>query len=140
MARITIWKCMRYALIFMTGLGVLFCAFPALFMQIFSNGNMTLIDTGIPVLRTMLLVEPFFAACIVMKMSLRGAGDTRRVMLVSYGIMGFFRVGCTWAWFKLAPETMTLWGIWMLFAFEMAVQSVILYKIVKGRSWTKLQV
>ncbi len=60
-------------------------------MQIFSNGNMTLIDTGIPVLRTMLLVEPFFAACIVMKMSLRGAGDTRRVMLVSYGIMGFFR-------------------------------------------------
>ncbi len=140
MARITIWKCMRYAIIFMTGLGVLFCAFPSLFMEIFSNGNMTLIDTGIPVLRTMLLVEPFFAACIVMKMSLRGAGDTRRVMFISYGIMGFFRVVCTWVWFKLAPETMTLWGIWLLFAFEMAVQSTILYKIVKGRSWTKLQV
>ena len=46
---------MRYAIIFMTGLGVLFCAFPSLFMEIFSNGNMTLIDTGIPVLRTMLL-------------------------------------------------------------------------------------
>ena len=45
----------------------------------------------------------------------------------------------TWA-YKLAPETMTLWGIWLLFAFEMAVQSAILYKIVKGRSWTKLQV
>ena len=90
--------------------------------------------------RTMLLVEPFFAACIVMKMSLRGAGDTRRVMFISYGIMGFFRVVCTWVWFKLAPETMTLWGIWLLFAFEMAVQSTILYKIVKGRSWTKLQV
>lgn len=140
MARITIWKCMRYAIIFMTGLGVLFCAFPALFMEIFSNGSMTLIDTGIPVLRTMLVVEPFFAACIVMKMSLRGAGDTRRVMLISYGIMGFFRVVCTWVWFRLAPETMTLWGIWLLFAFEMAVQSAILYKIVKGRSWTKLQV
>lgn len=140
LARITIWKCMRYAIIFMTGLGVLFCVLPTLFMQIFSNGNLTLIDTGVPVLRTMLLVEPFFAACIVMKMSLRGAGDTRRVMLISYGIMGFFRVVCTWCWFKLSPETMTLWGIWMLFAFEMAVQSVILYKIVKGRSWTKLQV
>ena len=35
---------------------------------------------------------------------------------------------------------MTLWGIRLLFAFEMAVQSTILYKIVKGRSWTKLQV
>lgn len=140
MARITIWKCMRYAVIFMTGLGVLFSAFPALFMEIFSNGSTTLIDTGIPVLRTMLVVEPFFAACIVMKMSLRGAGDTRRVMLISYGIMGFFRVVCTWIWFRLAPETMTLWGIWLVFAFEMAVQSAILYKIVKGRSWTKLQV
>ena len=31
-------------------------------------------------------------------------------------------------------------GIWLVFAFEMAVQSAILYKIVKGRSWTKLQV
>ena len=140
MARITIWKCMRYAVIFMTGLGVLFSAFPALFMEIFSNGSTTLIDTGIPVLRTMLVVEPFFAACIVMKMSLRGAGDTRRVMLISYGIMGFFRVVCPWVWFRLAPETMTLWGIWLVFAFEMAVQSAILYKIVKGRSWTKLQV
>lgn len=104
MARITIWKCMRYAVIFMTGLGVLFSAFPALFMEIFSNGSTTLIDTGIPVLRTMLVVEPFFAACIVMKMSLRGAGDTRRVMLISYGIMGFFRVVCTWVWFRLARK------------------------------------
>ena len=54
--------------------------------------------------------------------------------------MGFFRVVCTWVWFRLAPETMTLWGFWLVFAFEMAVQSAILYKIVKGRSWTKLQV
>lgn len=140
MARITIWKCMRYAIIFMTALGILFCAFPSLFMEIFSNNNQTLIDTGIPVLRTMLLVEPVFAACIVMKMSLRGAGDTRRVMFISYGIMSFFRVVCTWIWFKIAPGTMTLWGIWILFAFEMAIQASILYKIVKGRSWTKLQV
>lgn len=109
-------------------------------MEIFSNGSTTLIDTGIPVLRTMLVVEPFFAACIVMKMSLRGAGDTRRVMLISYGIMGFFRVVCTWVWFRLAPETRLCGGIWLVFAFEMAVQSAILYKIVKGRSWTKLQV
>ncbi|MEG0837128.1 MAG: MATE family efflux transporter [Akkermansia sp.] len=137
MARITIIKCIKYAVIFMGVLGAIFFVIPGIFISLFAPGNPALVDLGIPVLRTMILVEPFFAACIVMKMSLRGAGDTRRVMLISYLVMGFFRVVCTWAWFTFAPDTMTLWGIWLLFAFESALQSFIFYKIVKGTSWTK---
>ncbi len=140
MARLTIWRCMKYALYFMSALGVLFCAFPTMFMQIFADGNMELIDTGVPVLRAMLLVEPFFAACIIKKMSLRGAGATRRVMFISYGVSLFFRVGVIWAWYNFWPQTMTLWGIWLIFALEMAVQTTIFYRIVKGPTWTKLQV
>ncbi len=140
MATLTIWRCMKYAIIFMSALGVLFCALPHLFMNLFADGNADLINTGVPVLRAMLLVEPVFAACMVMKMSLRGAGDTRRVMLVSYGVNFFFRVGVVWLWYTLAPHTMTLWGIWLIFAFEMSVQTFILYRMVKGKKWTKLQV
>ena len=91
--------------------------FVALFIVLLQVGLMS----GTPVDLTLTQGMSFFAACIVMKMSLRGAGDTRRVMLISYGIMGFFRVVCTWVWFWLAPETMTLWGSWLVFAFEMAV-------------------
>jgi Na+-driven multidrug efflux pump len=140
LARITIYKCIKYAVVFMTVLGLLFFLFPAAFMSIFAKGNMDMINLGIPVLRAMVLVEPFFAACIIMKTSLRGAGDTRRVMFISYGVMGFFRVVCTYFWFTCFPETMTLWGIWLLFAAESAIQCFIFYRIVKGSSWTKLAV
>ena len=75
-----------------------------------------------------------------MKSSLRGAGDTKRVMLISYGVMGFFRVFVTWLWFTFFPSTMTLWGIWLLFAAESALQCFIFYKIVRGKSWTNLKV
>lgn len=140
MARITIFKCLKYAVIFMGTAGVLFFTFPSFFMGIFAGGSPDLISQGIPVLRVMLILEPFFAANIVMKTALRGAGDTRRVMFISYGVMGLFRVGITTFWFTFFPETMTLWGIWLIFAVEGMVQTVIFYKIVKGRSWTKLQV
>lgn len=137
MARITVIKCVKYAMIFMGILGAVFFVIPGFFLSFFAPDSPKLVALGIPVLRTMILVEPFFAACIVMKMSLRGAGDTRRVMIISYAVMGFFRVGVTWAWFTFAPQTMTLWGIWLLFAMESFIQSLIFYKIVKGTSWTR---
>ncbi len=140
LARITILKCIKYAVVFMSILGGIFFILPGPFIEVFAKGNPEMIDLGIPVLRTMILVEPFFAACIVMKSSLRGAGDTKRVMLISYGVMGFFRVGVTWIWFTFFPSTMTLWGIWILFAAESALQCLIFYKIVRGRSWTNLRV
>ncbi len=135
MARITILKCIKYAAVFMGILGALFFIFPSFFFDIFAKNNLDMIELGIPVLRTMILVEPFYAACIVMKSSLRGAGDTKRVMFISYGVMGFFRVIVTTLWFYFFPSTITLWGIWLLFAGESALQCIIFYRIVLGKSW-----
>lgn len=140
LARITIWKCLKYAVIFMSILGVLFFVFPSLWISIFTPGNEAILQSGTPVLRTMLLVEPVFAACIIMKMSLRGAGDTKRVMIISYVVMSFFRMLVPWLWFTYSPSTISLWGIWLLFAFEMFIQTIIFYRIIKGDSWTKLQI
>ncbi len=140
MARITIFKCLKYAVTFMGVAGACFCIFPQFFMGIFANGNQNMIQQGIPVLRVMLILEPFFAANIVMKTALRGAGDTKRVMFLSYGIMGSFRVGLVALWYLFFPNSMVLWGIWLLYAIEGMVQTVVFYKIVKGNSWTKLKV
>lgn len=140
MAKVTIMKCIKYAVVFMGVIGAIFFIIPGFFISFFAPNSPGLVELGIPVLRTMILVEPFFAACIVMKMSLRGAGDTRRVMIISYVVMGFFRVGVTWAWFHFAPQTMTLWGIWLLFAMESLIQTIIFFKIVKGMSWARKNV
>lgn len=140
MARITIFKCLKYAVVFMSLAGAMFFLLAEPLMSVFANGNRAMIEQGIPVLRVMLVLEPFFAANIVMKTALRGAGDTRRVMFISYGVMGFFRVGLISLWFFFFRSTMVLWGIWLIFALEGLTQAIIFYKIVKGRSWTKRQV
>lgn len=140
MARITIFKCLKYGVTFMGCAGAMFFLLPGFFMGLFAPNSPEMVQQGIPVLRVMLILEPFFAANIVMKTALRGAGDTRRVMFISYGVMGFFRVGLVALWFFCFPSTMVLWGIWMLFALEGVTQTVIFYKIVKGRSWTRLKV
>ncbi len=64
----------------------------------------------------------------------------KSVMFLSYGIMGSFRVGLVALWYLFFPNSMVLWGIWLLYAIEGMVQTVVFYKIVKGNSWTKLKV
>lgn len=140
MARITIFKCLKYAVTFMSTAGILFFLFPAFFMGIFTQNNKDMLEQGIPVLRVMLILEPFFAANIVMKTALRGAGDTKRVMFISYAVMGSFRIIFVGLWYLFSPETMVLWGIWLIFAVEGLTQTVIFYRIVKGRSWINLKV
>lgn len=140
MARQTIWKCVQYSCIFMTVMGLILGLFPEPFCAILAGNSPVLLEQGVPVMRTFMLAEPIFAACLVMKMSLRGAGDTRRVMLISYGVMGFFRVGVTWFWSTYFPESLTLTWVWLLFCCDMLVQVLIFQKIIRGKSWTKLKV
>ena len=94
----------------------------------------------VPVVKVFLLVEPFYAAMLMIKMCLRGAGDTRRVMYVSYGCMGFFRVGCLFLWTLFWPETLSLVGIWLLFTIDLAVEYVILNRVLIGLKWARRRV
>ena len=94
----------------------------------------------VPVVQVFLLVEPFYAAMLMIKMCLRGAGDTRRVMYVSYGCMGFFRVGCLFLWTLFWPETLSLVGIWLLFTVDLAVEYLILNRMLNGLRWARRKV
>ena len=59
--------------------------------------------------------QPFFATCIILKTSMRGAGATTTVMRWSFGSMIFYRIGLMWLlhdqpWFDLRA----VWGIFSL--------------------------
>ena len=140
MAMITIRKCMRYSIIFMGSMGIIMCLIPQVFVGMLAGNSSELMEQGIPVVRTFLILEPFFAAAIVMKMSLRGAGDTRRVMYVSYGVMGFFRIVVLFLWHHYMPDTLNLTYIWLLFTVDQIVQAIIFKKFVDDRRWTKLRI
>lgn len=140
MALSTIRKCVLYSVVFMSLMGVAFFACPWLFVEIFASNSEGLMRATVPVVKVFLLVEPFYAAMLMIKMCLRGAGDTRRVMYVSYGCMGFFRVGCLFLWTVLWPETLSLVGIWLLFTIDLAVEYVILNRMLIGLKWARRRV
>lgn len=136
----TVRKCVLYSVIFMGAMGVIFYIFPAFFVNILADNSEQLLAVAIPVVRVFLIVEPFYAAMLMIKMCLRGAGDTRRVMLVSYGCMGFFRVVCLFFWDMLWPETLTLERIWLLFVADMAIEYLILRLMLYDLKWVRRRV
>ncbi len=140
MALATVKKCILYSVIFMGAMGAVFFLFPEFFGGIFAGNSRELLDAVVPVVQIFLIAEPFYAAMLIIKMCLRGAGYTRRVMLVSFGCMGFFRFICMVIWNNFWPESITLAGIWLLITIDMAVEYVLLNRMLNGLRWTRKRV
>lgn len=136
----TVQKCVRYSVVFMGCMGVIFFLFPEIFVDIFASNAGNTSSATIPVVQVFLLIEPFYAAMLMIKMCLRGAGDTRRVMYVSYGCMGFFRLLCLYIWSICWFDTLSLVGIWLLFTVDMAVEYLILNRMLRGLKWARRKV
>lgn len=140
MAVETVLRCVRYSVAFMGSMGVVFFLFPALFVSIFADGSPQLLETATPVVRVFLLAEPFYAAMLTIKMCLRGAGYTRRVMYVSYGGMGLIRMGGLMLWSTFWPETLSLTWVWVLFSLDMAIEYAILHRMLLNLRWVRKKV
>lgn len=136
----TVRKCIRYSVLFMGAMGIVFFLFPGVFARIFASDSPQLMEVAVPVVQVFLIVEPFYAAMLMIKMCLRGAGDTRRVMYVSYGCMGFFRVVCLMLWSYFWPESITLVRIWLLFVVDLAVEYLILQRMLNKLTWVRRRV
>lgn len=140
MALQTIHRCTLYAVIFMGCMGLVFYFFAGFFVDIFASNAAAVHAVAEPVVRLFVVMEPVYAGMLLLKMCLRGAGDTRRVMWVSYGGMGFFRVVCLLMWAHLWPNTLTLHGIWLLFAVDMAAEYCVLRRLVNNLGWARRRV
>ncbi len=140
MALETVRRCRRYSVAFMGCMGVVFAFYPAVFVEIFASNSKGLMEATIPVVQVFIIAEPFYAAMLTLKMCLRGAGYTRKVMLVSFGCMGFFRFVVLMAWATFWPGTLTLRGIWLLFTVDMAIEHFILNRMLCGLKWARSKV
>ncbi len=136
----TIRRCLRYSVVFMGCMGVVFALYPGVFVEIFASNSQGLMAATIPVVQVFIVAEPFYAAMLTLKMCLRGAGYTRKVMLVSYGGMGFFRFFVLFLWSTFSPQTLSLMGIWLLFTVDMAVEYFVLNRMLCGFKWARSKV
>lgn len=132
--------CVRYAMIFMGFFGLFFLLFPRIFVSIFASKSPELASIAAPALQIAGVIQVAFASAIVLKMTLRAAGDVKRVMYYSFFGIAFWRVGVLSFWLEYFPETLNLTTIWVIFACDMLTQATIFWKIFRGQRWTKYYV
>ena len=86
-----------------------------------------------PLLVVCALTQPFFATCIIMKTSMRGAGATPIVMRWSFTSMLFYRVFVLW----MLPHFMqvTLTTVWIVFGMDLLTQAAVFTRLHFKGKW-----
>lgn len=121
---------LRWAMLWMGGLGVIFVLFAQPLMRIF-NDDPALVASGATALIAVALAQPFWAATFVYGGALRGAGDTRSPLLITGSlnwvavVLAFGLVGIGWA---------ELWVVWGVFLLTGPIEAFLFY-----RTWWRIR-
>jgi len=91
-----------------------------------------------PLLVVCALSQPFFATCIVLKTSMRGAGATPLVIRYAFGSMIFFRLGLLWALSRFGE--IGLLGVWIVLSLDIVSQAFIFTRLHFGGKWLDAKV
>ena len=98
-----------------------------------------IVKVGVPVLRLVALAQPALAAANIFTASLRGAGDTRVPVLITW--FGFFAVRIPLAYLLTRPEMrLGLWGAWLAMFVDLYVRGLFFLGRFAGGRWQKLRV
>jgi len=108
-----------------------------------------IVAVGVPVLRLAAFSMPALAACHVLGAGLRGAGDTRYPLLVTW--LGFFlvRLPLTWLlsrglvgtpWGDASGAGLGLYGCWMAMQIDLWARGGLLLARFLGGRWQSIRV
>jgi putative MATE family efflux protein len=119
----------------------LFCPYP---------GQRPIIEAGVPVLRLVAFGMPALASCLILTYSLRGAGDTRVPVLISWA--GFFAVRIPLAYLLTSEQldlgalgtlpgaSLGLFGAWLAMFADLQVRGILtLWRFATG-GWQRIEV
>ncbi len=124
--------CWASAVALMSGMGVFFVFGREFLIGWMAPGSELHLRLAAPLLIVCAMAQPFFATCIILKTSMRGAGATAVVMRWSFGTMFFYRVLVLW----VMPHFMTptLIAVWIVFSLDQVTQAAIFSRLhFKGR-------
>lgn len=130
--------CWKAAVILMSLMGVVFVFGRHTLIGWMAPGSDLHADLAAPLLIVCAVSQPFFATCIILKTSMRGAGATRTVMLWSFGSMLFYRVGVLWSLSTYASITLT--GVWIVLACDLVTQAFIFSRLHFRGKWLDMRV
>jgi putative MATE family efflux protein len=115
--------CWRSAVLLMSAMGLFFVLAREWLIGLMAPQSGLHLHLAAPLLIVCALAQPFFATCIILKTSMRGAGATHIVMRWSFGSMIFYRVLVLWLMAEW--EVATLTRVWIVLSLDLFTQSLI---------------
>jgi putative MATE family efflux protein len=137
MARRAVNWCWLFGVLIMTFMGALFVAVPEFFVRLATNQPELL--TSAPVLLfTTGFIQPLFASYLVLSSALRGAGDTRGPMLITY--LSTYCVRLPLVYLLGLHLGYGIAGVWVALSTELAVRGLLFIARYKNGRWESIRV
>jgi Na+-driven multidrug efflux pump len=115
--------CWKIAAILMGAIGLGFIFGRDALIELMAPKSPMLWPIASPLVLICAAAQPFFATCIILKTSMRGAGATNIVMRWSFGSMIFYRIGVLW-FFKEQPW-FDLRFVWIVLSLDLFTQALV---------------
>ena len=131
------WSAAKMALLLMSVMGVLFILVPEALIRIYTN-EATVIEGGKMIMRILGIAQIPQALSFAIGGSLRGAGDTKKVLYIS--VLGNFviRLGLTWLFIMVFQ--LGLWSVYLAVIIDWSVRSLLLSNRFKRGEWKNIKV
>jgi putative MATE family efflux protein len=131
------WIAAGLSTVSVTAVALIFLAAPRLLVGGFSS-DPAIVALGADALLVAAVAQPFMAFAMVTGMSLRGAGDTRTVLLATVVCALVVRLAATYVF--AIPLGLGLAGVWMGSTADWMVRSVMLAAAYRRGRWRALRV
>lgn len=121
----------------MAFVGVFFFIWPDYFLRLFTKDNEILSIARI-CLRIVAISQPFLAAVMGFSGALRGAGDTRRVLVIT--LTGIWGIRLVFAYIFAIILGWGLVGAWIAMSLDLIIRGILYFFIFKGGKWKYVNV
>lgn len=125
--------CWKYAALMMGCMGIIFILGRQQLISWMAPGSELHLRLAAPLLVVCAITQPFFATCIILKTSMRGAGATHIVMRWAFGSMFFYRVLVLWILPHFTPVSLT--GVWIIFGLDLMTQALVFTRLHFRGDW-----
>ena len=129
--------CTIIAMIVMSTFGLLFFIIPQFLVSLFTKDK-DVIELATMALKIVSICQPFSGASMVLAGALRGAGDTKSVLLITY--LGIFLIRIPITYLFLDILNLGLAGAWIVMTIDLAIRSSLAFYVFRRGKWKYLQV
>ena len=129
--------CTIIAMMVMSTFGLLFFIIPQFLVSLFTKDK-DVIELSTMALKIVSICQPFSGASMVLAGALRGAGDTKSVLLITY--LGIFLIRIPITYLFLNVLNLGLAGAWIVMTIDLAIRSSLAFYIFRRGKWKYLQV